>query len=317
MSRVDQILGGLAQEDEFAIFCKIMGTCESISRIDQTPIIESTEKAADFLASFRPGISTKGLSSEDVGVTVSCFVEVKSCSKTKFKISEKDLNSRKKYAARFGLPLMIAVRFMMFGRHTLWVLMEAGALERQGRKIECTDMTRSLTQVLFDDYGLFTHPSLQLIHYYDSSPGLSGIRHKEYGTQTKVAVVIPDCDPIPVPDYISPFVTVLFESFEHQIVQVERQNNCSVVVSHVGNQMRILSDLVYSSNYLARNEDGEIAYDARRTIARLDSDMKPILITRSMMEHTVAFLNLRQTVLFKIGIGEPDHQEKILRKLAK
>lgn len=317
LPRVDQILNGLAQEDEFAIFCKIMGTCESISRIDQTPIVESIEKGADFLASFRPGISTKGLRREDVGITVSCFVEVKSCSKQKFTITAKDLNARRKYAARFGLPLIVAVRFLMFGRHTLWVLMEAGALERRGRKIECTDLTHSLTPVLFDDYGLFTHPSLHLVHYYDSSPGLSGIRHKEYGTQTKTTVVVPDCDPIDVPDDISPFINILFESFEHKITQVEKHGNLSVVVSHVGNQMRILSDLVYSSNYLARNEDGEVAYDARRTIARLDSDEKPVLITRMMIEHMVAFLNHRKMMLFKMGIGEPDHQEKTLRKLAK
>jgi hypothetical protein len=317
LPRVNQILDGLAQEDEFAIFCKIMGTCEAISRIDQTPIIESREKAADFLVSFRPDVSTAGLRRDDVGVTISCLVEVKSCSKPRFTITAKDLGARMKYAARFGLPLIVAVRFTIFGRNTLWVLMEANALERRGRKIHCTDLIQSLTPVLFDDYGLFTHPSLHLIHYYDSTPGLSGIRHKDYGTQTKTTVVVPDHAPIDIPDDISPFVNVFFESFEHKIVQVERHEHLSVVVSHVGNQMRILSDLVYSANYLARDEGGDVAYDAGRTIARLDSGTKPLLITRSMIEHVTAYLNRHKIMLFMMGLGKPDHQEKTLRELAR
>lgn len=317
LGRINQILSGLEQEDEFAIFCKVMGTCESISRLDQSPIIKSSEKGADFLASFRPGIASKGLDRDAVGVTVNCFVEVKSCSKKRFKITKNDLNSRKAYAARFGLPLIVAVRFLLFGQQTLWVLMEAGALERQGRHIDCTDLTHSLTQVLFDDYGLYTHPALNVIHYYDTSSDVPGIRHHEYGALTKTVVVLPNEELFEIPEDMTLFVSILLQSYEQEVTQVERSDNLTVTVSYYGGQMRLLSDIVYSSNYLAKTEDGEMAYDPRRTIARLDSERSAALINREMMEHAALLLNSREVVMFKIGIGNSDHQEKVLKSFKK
>lgn len=315
--RVNQILDGIAQEDEFAMFCKIMGTCESISRIDQSPIVSSEEKAADFLVSFRPGISTKGLSKEDVNVRYNCFVEVKSCSKRKFSISAKDLQARRKYASRFGLPLVLAVRFLEFGRHTLWVLMDADFLEKRGRKINCTDLTESLTQVLFDDYAFYTDPSLCLIHNYDRTEGLNGLKSPQWGTMTSTVIYLDHHEPIEIPANMAIGINVFFQSFEQKVIQTETDGEKSVVVSHVGHQMRVLSDLAYSSNYLATDADGESSFNARHSIARMDSSSKPVLITRDTIENIAAYINSHKTMLFKIGIGDSQHQERTLRKIAR
>lgn len=317
LSRVDQILSGMAQEDEFAVLCKVMGTCQSICRLSQSPLITNGEKPADFLASFTPGVSVQGLSAKDVGVTVNCLVEVKSCAKPKFAISTKDLRVRSLFARRFGLPLVFAVRFTMFGRHTLWVLVDANELERRGRRIGCDDLTLSLAPAIFDDYGLYTHPNLHLIHYYDSASAVDGIRHKDYGILQRTTVLLPDCDPIEIPDNIATLVNVFFESFDHNPVHIERSETQAAVVVSVGHQMRILSDLVHSANYLARDEAGDVAYDAGRVIARMDLADRPALVTREMVEYVASYLNHRKLMLFKMGLGEPDKQKHMLKRLAR
>ncbi len=317
LARVDQILTGLAQEDEFAILCKVMGTCLSICRLSQSPLITNGETPADFLASFTPGVSVQGLSAKQVGLTINCLIEVKSCAKPKFSISTKDLRVRSLFARRFSLPLIFAVRFTMFGRHTLWVLVEANELERRGRRIGCDDLTQSLAPAIFDDYGLYTHPNLHLIHHYDSASAVDGIRHKDYGILQHTTVVLPDCDPIEIPENIATLVNVFFESFEHKLVHVERSDTQAAVVVSVGHQVRILSDLVHSANYLARDESGDIAYDAGRLIARMDLVEKPPVITRDMMEYVASFLNHRKMMLFKMGLGDPDKQKRMLERLAR
>ena len=50
LDRITQIIVGLEQEDEFAILCRLMETCQSLVGIDQTPVVANdTEKAPDFL----------------------------------------------------------------------------------------------------------------------------------------------------------------------------------------------------------------------------------------------------------------------------
>lgn len=318
LARVDQIIKGLEQQDEFAVLCKVMGTCESLTRIDQNPVIETSEIAPDFLASFKPGCSVQGLHKKDINVTYNCFIEVKSCKAKKFKISEKDLKSRMQFAQRFGLPLVFAIRFTLFASHCYWILIESEKLSRQGRKVEVDSLIGNLSPVLFDDYGLYTHPSLRFIHYYDSSPGKSGIRHKNCGVLFKTYMLLPDKQPIEIEENNSVLINAVLDSFEFQVVQEEKDGNITAIISSIGNQMRFLSDMVYRVNNLAREENGKPVYDATRVVSRLDSSSsKSMLITRDMVEHAVRLLNSKEMALFKMGIGEPKTQEKILRALGR
>jgi hypothetical protein len=81
LERINQIISGLEQEDELAVLCKLMNTCDSISKIEQSPIIQNDEIAPDFLASFTPGCTVTGKAKKDINVTFNCFIEVKSSKK--------------------------------------------------------------------------------------------------------------------------------------------------------------------------------------------------------------------------------------------
>jgi len=317
--RVNQIIRGLEQEDEFAILCKIMGTCESLTKIDQNPIIESDEKAPDFLASFRPGCAVQGLRAQDINVSYNCFIEVKSCKNEKFRISEKDLASRNKFTQRFRLPLVFAIRFTLFENHCYWILIESKKLAEQGRKVEIdSSFTSSLSPVLFDDYFLLPHPDLHFIRYYDSNSPKNGRRHGHYGILSKTYMVLSDKKIFEIEDENSLLVNAVLDGIGLDTVQVKTERNITAVILTIGNKMCLLSDMVYQVNNLARKETGEPVYDATRIVSRLDSpNDKPKLITREMVEHAVLLLNLKEMVLFKIGIGEPKKQEKILRSLAR
>lgn len=318
VERVNQIIGGLEQEDEFAILCKLMGTCESISKIDQNPIIENKEIIPDFLASFHPGCTAQGIYPKDIKGRYNCFVEVKSCKKKVFKISKKDFKSRTDFAKRYHLPLIFAVRFTIFDGQCYWILMDSKYVEKQGRKIEVSQLIGSLGPVLFDDYGLFTHPGLHVAHYYSTDNNLNGILHEEYGVLVKTVILLPDINPIMLDEELAVIPNAVLNCFDFKTTEVQTENEITCVVSHIGKQMRLLSDMVYRVNNLARDKHGDKLYDATRFLARIDSDEnKPTLLTRQMVEKVIIFLNKQETMLFLIGLGEPNQQEKILKLLIK
>lgn len=318
LERINQIVKGLEQEDEFAVLCRVMETCTSLSRIDQNPIIRGEEKSPDFLATFEPGCSVTGKTRDNIRLKYNCLIEVKSCKAKKFKISEKDLKRRKSYAMRYKLPLVFAVRFTLFESHSYWILVESSRLEKQGRKIEIDSLVGNLGPALFDDYGVFTHPQLCFAHYYDNISNKNGIRHQVHGVLFRTTMLLPDQDPIDINEEHSVLINAFIDAFDFEQLHIEKSGSITVVVSNIGNQMRFLGDLVYRVNNLAREESGTPTYDATRVISSIDShSAKPALITRSMIEHAIYLLNRHVIVMFKIGIGERDEQEKILRSLAR
>jgi hypothetical protein len=313
--RVHQIISGLSQEDEFAMFCKVTGTCLSISKIGQTPIIEDMqEKAPDFLASFAIGYTLAGLSPKNSGKILNCFVEVKSCSKIKFSISQKDLSARLRFAERFNIPLIIAVRFTVFKQHTYWILEDASVLEKKGRKILVEDYINSLSSIIFDDYMLVPHPHLYIVERFRKNSQSGGIQHNKYGTLIDMYLVIPNSEPTQIPVEHITLITLFFKSFERTEDFKELDNDC-IVVSTIQNQGRFINDIAYSSNYSVRDDDGNIAYDAGRTLARLDLKKPSGLITRRLIEIAISIINQSQMYIFPFGIGDKDSQLNKIKNL--
>lgn len=318
IDRVSQIIKGLEQEDEFAVLCRLMETCDSISKVGQSPIIANNEVSPDFIASFRPGCSVQGLDKDKIGVVYNCFVEVKSCQEKRFKISSKDLSARKRFAQRFGLPLIFAIRFTLFKGQCYWILIEANKLEKQGKKVNIADLIGNLSPILLDDYGVFTHPQLHLVSYYSKTPGVNGIKHAKHGTLVKTYILLPGSTPIEIEDNANILVNAVLEGFDFKTTEERSENELTCVVSHIGAQMRFLSDMIYRINNLARDESGETTYDATRIITRMDSPSdKQFLIPRTLVENVISYLNSKTTLLFKMGIGDPKDQEKILRSLGR
>lgn len=314
--RVNQIISGLEQEDEFAILCRLMETCTSISKISQTPIIQNNEIIPDFIASFSPGCTITGKSKKDINVKYNCFIEVKSSKKQVFKISKNDLIKRKKYAQRYGMPLIFAVRFTMFERHGFWVLVDAKRVEKNGRKIDPTNFINNLNHVLFDDYFLMTNPSLHLIKYYDSSLPNKGLRHKDHGTLFKAVLVLHNEQPIELDLDNEMIVIAALNTFDLKEVEAYKENSINCIIYHIGNQLRCLSDILFRINRLAVGNDGKPVFDATRVLSRLDED-QPFMISRQLIEHIINFLNSKSKIFFLVGIGEPERQEKIIRSLGK
>lgn len=312
--RVNQIIRGLEQEDEFVILCRLMGACESISKIDQNPIIKSKEKAPDLLVSFHPGCSVRGLAKADIKGKFSCFVEVKSCIKKQYKISANDLKARTDFAARFKLPLIFAIRFTLFQGQSYWIILDSKKLNEQGRKVEVSQVVGTLGSVLLNDYCLFTHPQLHLMQYFSSNTDKISIIHKDYGILVKTVLYIPNVEPIVLDDIKSVFVNAIFENFEMNSVKIEQENDITCVISHVGAQARFLSNIIYKINNLSIDENGDKVYDPTRFVSRLDSETdRPALFTRDLVEKVIGFLNRYNAVFSKISIGDPKQHEKILR----
>lgn len=315
VERVAQILSGMEKEDEFAILCRLMGTCEAISEIGQSPIIENNEIPPDFLACFAPDCTVVGETRTQLGIKFNCFVEVKSSKKPVFKISERDLSRRMAFANRYNTPLVFAIRFMDFEQHAFWVLVEANRLAESGRKVEINDFIGNLNAVLFDDYFLYTHPDLHVVQYYDSGLAGKGIFHEKYGVLRKTVILLPDGIPLVIEKKDHVLVNVLLDVFDHNAISTETSGSITCVVSEIGMQSRILSDILFQVNRMGVDASGEMVFDAGRVLARFDSGNPPKLISREMVDYVIARLNQNETLLFIAGIGKPEDQKKYLLRI--
>lgn len=314
--RIHQIIQGLSQEDEFAVLCKTMGTCASISKIGQTPIVKNTdEKAPDFLASFHLGYSLAYINPQSSSKILNCFVEVKSCKKTNFSISSKDLKARQKFADRFKLPLLIAVRFTMFNDQTYWVIEEASKVAINNGKINITDAVDSIGSILFDDYLFTPHPHLRTVEYYEKTPTMKGLKNKTYGTLVRIELLLPGLPAYTIPANDTWLVCLFLIMFSpEKLDEKALDNNTTAVYYKIENQGRLVSDIAYSSNYLIKDENGNRTYNAGKFLARIDSDHSNAIITKYIVEVAASIINAKNVHFFRYGIGsEATQKEKIER----
>lgn len=316
LARISQIITGLEQEDEFALLCRIMGTCESISKLQQTPIIDNGEVTPDFLVSFLPGCSVAGKSAKQINLKFNCFIEVKSTSKNCFKISKNDLEKRKAYARRFHIPLVFAVRFLTFQAHGIWVMIASDHLERIGRRVESNAVLNHINHVLLDNYALFPHPQLHIASYYDSQSEKMSIKHPRYGVLEKLVLLLPDKAPIEIEEKSAFLVKAFLNTFGFNEIKVLKNGSTTCVISSFGMQARILSDVLFKINHHIEDKDGNSSFDASRVVAQLDQK-KPTFVTREMIEWLIYSLNEKEPIFYKLGLGEPTEQEKRLRSLCK
>jgi hypothetical protein len=315
----DRALVGLSQEDEFAILCRLMGTCTHLARLDQTPFLKTEVIVPDYIASFAPGCSVKGLSAEEVKLTYSCFVEVKSHDKQKYRISERDLKRREEFPHHFGLPLVFAIRFTQYQGQAAWLLLTSKEFRRAERKVDLTQQIRSgIGHVLFDDYMIVAPNDFDVSYVWDSAGSLESIRHERYGALVEVGLFA-NRTLVPVDESERLLVGAVLESFRPRVVSTKTSGTKTTEILRVSaNQGRMLSNLVYACNQLATDEaTGKTVYDPVRITSSLDAEKPHLsLLERNHVEYIVEkhFLN-RQ--LYKVGMGGPDEHLSKLRALAK
>ena len=313
VERISQIIRGLEQEDEFAILCRLMGTCQSLVGIDQTPVlINESEKPPDFLATFAPKYHVEDKRPD---LIYKCFVEVKSSQDDTYEISKKDFFQRVNFAKRYNLPLIFAVRLLSRGGSALWVVVESECLESSKLKLDVTALNKGIRHLIFDEYFLMPIPNLHIAHYYDSNSKELGIEHGTYGTQVKTVLLFQDFQYEVPKDHLF-FLSAIFDSFQPEEVQSKTQNNITVQILRLGLQARSLCDMLYIINRMAIDEQGDRLFDPSRLASRFDSKTgEPTLFTRQMIEHFTSLKVNSKPLFLSLGFEEPKEAIDRLKKL--
>lgn len=315
---VERIISGLSQEDEFALLCKMLNCCSSITPLNQTPIVGDDEITPDFQATFHAGSFLSNMSSMDAPA-FNCMIEVKSTEKFKFKSSRSDIEKRRRFAARYNLPLLYAIRFSAVKDHAFWVVISADDLYDKN-KIDTSAYVDSLGQLLFDNYSIMVNSSYTLVRRYSKSkPGI-GEKHEALGELQSLELVSSGGKVYRPSNNDSLVLAMLYNIFASTKSYTETYNGESVVYSGF-ELMRFLTlvDAVYYLNNLISDADGNKYYEPVRAMANLDSPTNPtMIITRSVIEGVIRRINESCGDFFLFGILG-DHSARVdkLMKLMK
>lgn len=314
----DRALVGLSHEDEFAILCRVMGTCRFLAPLDQTPLLSGNDAVIpDHLVYFEPGCSVLGLSSEAVRLPYRCFVEVKSDDRTKYRISERDLKRREAFAQAFDLPLVFAVRFTQFVGQAAWLLVTSHQFRSLGRTLALSNLMQGVGHALLDDYILAAPNPFDIECVWDSSAPVQSLRTDGFGSLVQLHM-FDGGTRVAVDDGDALLVGVVLEAFRPVSISTRRQGAQTTELLRVaGDQGRSLSNIVYVANQQATDSGGQTVYDPARIRASLDAPTPHLsLLARDHVEYIVAryFLNRR---LWKLAIGNPKDQLALLKRLSK
>ncbi|WP_124479418.1 hypothetical protein [Burkholderia stagnalis] len=299
---VERIISGLSQEDEFALLCKMLNCCSSITPLNQTPIVDEDEITPDFQATFHPGSFLSGVSSLDAPA-FNCMIEVKSTEKLKFKSSRSDIEKRRRFAARYNLPLLYAIRFTAVKHHAFWVVVSADDLYDKNR-IDTSSYVDSLGQLLFDNYSIMVNSSYTLVRRYSKNKAGIGEKHETLGELQSLDLVNGDGKAYRPSSKDSLVLAMLYNIFADTKSYTETHNDESVVYSGF-ELMRLLTlmDAVYYLNNIISDADGNKYYEPVRAMANLDSPTNPtMIIDRSVVEGVIRRVNEVCHNFFLFGI---------------
>lgn len=307
---VERIISSLSQEDDFMLLCKMLNCCSAITPLNQTPIIGGNEITPDFQATFHPGSFLSNVSSAGAPA-FNCMVEVKSTEKFKFKCSRSDIEKRMRFAARYNLPLLYAIRFTALKNHAFWVVISADDLHDKNR-IDTSAYVDSLGQLLFDNYSIAVNSSYTLVRRYSKNkPGI-GERDESLGELQSLDLVSGE-GKVHCPSKIDSLVlAMLYNIFANTNSYTETCDGESTVYS--GFELFpfvTLVDAVYYLNNLISDADGDKYFDPVRVMANLDSPTNPaMIITRSVIEDVIFRTNEACDNFFFFGILG-DHSARI------
>lgn len=302
IEKVERIIKGLSQEDEFALLCKMLNCCSSITPLNQTPIITDNEITPDFQATFHPGSYLSHVSSADAP-KFNCLIEVKSTEKIKFKSSRIDIDKRRRFANRYNLPLLYAIRFLVAKGYAYWVVVSADDLFEKN-KIDSSAYADSLAHVLFDNYSILTNNSYTIIRKYSKEkPGI-GEKREGLGELQSLEIVSSD-GKIYRPNITDSLVlAMLYNIFTNGKSYTETHAGESIVYSGFKLiQFFTLVDAVYYLNNLISDTEGNKYYEPIRAMANLDAPKNPTkLIDRSIIEGVIERTNEACRDFFLFGV---------------
>ncbi|WP_447825395.1 hypothetical protein [Aeromonas salmonicida] len=314
IDEVNRIIRGLSQEDEFALICSMMECCSSITPLDQTPlIIDSDEKTPDFQITFHPASFFSDMPPHK-NFFYKCMVEVKSTDKLRFKTSRTDINKRKAYAERFGLPLLYAVRFLKAEGIPFWVIVTAERLLDKNT-LTSEDYIPSLNSLIFDNYSLMINCQYTCIRRYSKRDSGIGEVRDDLGSLQGITISDEKGTKYTLNDNDALLFSMLFGVFSTYGTYIETFRGESTVYSHFSiNQFNTLLDVVYRMTNIITNKEGTSTFEPTRAIANMDSPNNPtLLIRRSILENMIKRVNKNCPNFFLFGMlgDKGQHEEKI------
>lgn len=309
---INRIINSLSQEDEFALLCKMLECCSSITPLNQTPIVSEDEITPDFQATFHPASFLSGVSSFE-SPPFNCMIEVKSTEKLKFKCSRTDIERRKRFADRYGMPLIYAIRFTAVKSHAFWVLVPADDLFDKNR-VDSSAYVDSIGHLLFDNYSIMTNSSYTFARRYSTHKDGIGETHPELGGLQSVELISKGGKVYRPTPKDSLVLAMLYDLFASASSYTETYQGESVVYSGFSLMTFLtLMDIVYYLNNIICDGEGNKYYDPIRAIANMDSATNPtMLIKRSLVEGVVRRTNEACDNFFLFGIIG-DHKKRVDR----
>lgn len=310
---INRIIKGLSQEDEFALLCKMMECCSSITALNQTPIIPSEdEKTPDFQVTFNPSSFLSNVKPRD-DFFYQCMVEVKSTEKLRFKTSRADINKRKKYSDRHNLPLLYAVRFLVADQMAYWVLVTAEQLLNKNT-LNSNDFVPSLGSVLFDNYSVNINNQYTFIRHYEKGENIETIGDEsiEYGKLVSIEIAN-NKKRIKLDRKDAVLMSLFLNVFDKYGTYIEKFRDKTTFYTQCSiSNIRFLTDIVYNMTRLFTDSEGNSLYDPVRFTASLDSkENKPVIVYRSVLEDFMARMNTLIPNLFFFGmIGDQQQRNK-------
>jgi hypothetical protein len=300
---IEAAIKGLSEEDEFALMCRLMGTTTNLVHLDQRFIIPGDYIPPDFLARFQPGCSFYGFGRKD-SKGFKCLIEVKSTNKDNFKLGGSLLRRQRNFADAFGLPLLIAVRFLKFNQNSFWIIVEDSDRTSSSVKVTYQQMIDGVRHVLWDEYWYSLRPGIYFKRIFDANYCGEGFKNTEYGTQREFQIII-DNQTLSLTDDEALIYSLFFEGFN--LKEVGSQHRGSITYQTLAPQVVACSiaDMVYTFNRLQRNEKGEVIYNPSKIIVYSDTKHEGILVNRDFIDPFAKEL-INKRLLFKLGIGDPD-----------
>jgi hypothetical protein len=311
-SKLASKMAGLAEEDEFAVLCRLMKTVSHIVPLGQTPIIPGDSIPSDFLVRFQPGLWCENKGREQHS-GFSCFVDVKSTANLKWRISGSLLKRRRNFAAAFGLPLLFAVRFTRFSGNAYWVIVHDDDWSKSRLDIAVEDLMSGLRHVLFNEYWYMLHPGIAFEGVFDAGLPSGGMRDKRYGSLTEFRIITRR-NRLPLGGDQAVLWSAFFQAYRLEEVGATQTGGRSIVTYRPGVTSCSIIDLVYCFNCLATDETGGRIYDASRSVAHADIDPSARLLADREAIETGARTMEELGFLHLLGVGMPDQHALLWRK---
>jgi hypothetical protein len=301
---IDSVIKGLTEEDEFALISRLMGTTTHLIPLEQRPIILGDYIVPDFLARLQPSCVIAGFSKQDSsGFT--CLIEIKSTWKNKLKFGGFRLRRLRNFADQFGLPLLLAVRFLIFGQNAVWAIVEDSNRTVTSLTVTIEQMVFGIRHVLWDEYWYMLLPGTHFVGVFDRDHNEPGVTNPKYGTQKEFKIISGDR----VLSFTGGEATIysaFFEAFLLEEAGIQEQGSVTYQALVPSLLVCSMVDAVYKFNHLPQDEQGQTIYDASKMIAQPKSDLFDIGFIDKVAQSLID-----KEVLFIMGSASPEaHLQK-------